>query len=89
MGETKPATTTGRPPYSPDYLRDRASMFVMVANKAIHIGGGGAHTGLYINPTLTAGETGPCQTFENAPLTGGGKEGMGFECHVVEVFAFN
>ncbi|TPX69981.1 hypothetical protein SpCBS45565_g02033 [Spizellomyces sp. 'palustris'] len=73
--------------YTTDYVRDRASMFIMIAKKQIYIGAGGSSTGLFLNETLTAGDTGPCQTFENAPLTGS-KEKQ-FECHVVEVFAFS
>ncbi|KAJ3018632.1 hypothetical protein HKX48_002776 [Thoreauomyces humboldtii] len=70
-----------------EYIRDRASMFVMIAERAIHIGGGGASTGLFIDTTLTEGETGTCQTFDNPPLTGT-KESH-FDLHVMEVFAFS
>ncbi|KAI9011152.1 TLD-domain-containing protein [Gaertneriomyces semiglobifer] len=69
------------------YIRDRASMFIMISRKEIHIGGGGGGVGLILNETLTGGETGMCQTFENQLLTGTKKRY--FDCHVVEVFAFN
>ncbi|KAJ3015169.1 hypothetical protein HKX48_004750 [Thoreauomyces humboldtii] len=62
-------------------------MIVMIAERAIHIGGGGASKGLFIDTTLTEGKTGTCQTFDNPPLTGT-KESH-FDFHVMEVFAFS
>ncbi|KAJ3142299.1 hypothetical protein HDU90_004572 [Geranomyces variabilis] len=70
-----------------EYVRDRASMFIMISDRSIHVGGGGAGTGLVIDQMLTGGHTSPCQTFENANLTG--TKETRFESHVLEVFAFS
>ena len=62
------------------------SLFCLATKNDLTIGGGGS-SGLWLNDSLTQGNSGVCKTFENEKLTG--SKPSTFEISTVELFGFN
>ena len=55
-------------------------LFMSASARSVQIGSGGGKFGIFIDESLTRGETDCCDTFDNGPLTGSGLSSCVHSC---------